>query len=365
MESKKVTGLYVLLAVILIAVVGTIVGGTLMFKKVDATNKAIIKMTTEEKEEEKEDDVVIAGQYTIKSTLDISDAYKSGDDSKLSEQDKETLEMASKILDEIIKDDMTDYDKELAIYEWMVTNVTTGSSSLMPASNDPESVSTPHGVLKDHNAVCVGYATTFRMLLQMVDIECKVVHNVEKYHSWDLVKLDDGWYHVDCYSDAGWNKYSNFNMSDSMCSRGHEWNREFWPAAIGTKYNYAIKNAVALNDVFEIPKKLRESLEKGGENLYFRIGKDPDGFKEKILSAMYSSAMEMTSAYCDVTFSMCEDDDKNKYLSILITKYGSPSQSTLSEENQTKLDEAMQEAFTDYAGEGMMDMPEVPVEPVG
>ena len=71
---------------------------------------------TEEEPEESEDDVVIADEYTIHSTRQISDAYLSGDLSALSDRDKETLDMAKKVLASEIKDGMSDYDKELAIY---------------------------------------------------------------------------------------------------------------------------------------------------------------------------------------------------------------------------------------------------------
>ena len=33
--------------------------------------------------------------------------------------------------------------------------------------------------------------------------ECKVEHNTEKFHSWDVVKIDGDWYITDIYSDAG------------------------------------------------------------------------------------------------------------------------------------------------------------------
>ena len=69
-----------------------------------------------------EDDVAVAGEYYIRSTLPISDAYKSGDTSALDSKQLETLSMASKVLDEIITDGMTPYDKELAVYDWMCAN---------------------------------------------------------------------------------------------------------------------------------------------------------------------------------------------------------------------------------------------------
>lgn len=45
------------------------------------------------KGETKEDGVTIMGQYTIRSTLPISDAYRSGNTSGLDSKEKETLDM--------------------------------------------------------------------------------------------------------------------------------------------------------------------------------------------------------------------------------------------------------------------------------
>lgn len=115
----------------------------------------------------------------------------------------------------------------------------------------------PYGVLKNKKAVCVGYATTFRMFMQMLNIECMVVHDSGLGHSWDLVKLDNEWYHTDIYMDADNANYNNFNMNDAVCSEGHDWNQSFFPAATGVKYSYAYQNKEDLNDVYKIPAKLK------------------------------------------------------------------------------------------------------------
>ena len=358
MESKRNTGLYVLLSVILVVAIASSAVSGVAVAQVMQANKTLKKMNEEKVEKTQEDNVMIAGQYEIKSTVAISDAYKNQDDSKLSETDKETLKMASDVLDEIITDEMkTDYDKELAVYEWMVENISSGSNSLLVTSNSPEAVSTPHGVLKGHNAVCVGYATTFRLFMQMLDIECKVVHNNEKYHSWDEVKLDDDWYYVDVYSDAGGTTYNNFNMTDTMCERGHDWDHSFWPSAVGTKYNYAILNAEKCDDLYAIPEKIRKSMEEGGKTMFFNIGTDEDGSKQSILTAMYQSAMSYVGQWnSDVTFSMMEGNDDEYILSIYFYNYNqSGGESQISEDQQQKLDESMQKAFEGYNGEGMMN----------
>ena len=146
--------------------------------------KGIYDLKTEANatEETTEDNVkIMNGEYEILSTTQISDAYKSGNTNGLSEKDKETLEMAKAVLDEVITDDMTTaYDKEKAIYDWMTSklNYDTGVLQVIPQTS--ADCDNPYSVLKYHNAVCVGYATTFRLFMQMLDIPCMVVHNTEK-----------------------------------------------------------------------------------------------------------------------------------------------------------------------------------------
>ena len=115
----------------------------------------------------------------------------------------------------------------------------------------------PNGVLKNHEAVCVGYATTFRLFMQMLGIDCMVVHDSHLSHSWDLVKLDGQWYHTDIYSDAGSGEgnFSHFNLNDEMMN-SQEWNTDFFPAADGYEYNYAYVNRTQCKDVYTIPEQM-------------------------------------------------------------------------------------------------------------
>ena len=125
--------------------------------------------------------------------------------------------MASAVLDEIITDGMTPYEKDLAVYDWMCANLGHEGGVTVVIPTAPEYSAEPYGVLKYGAAVCVGFATTFRLFMQMMDIDCMVVHN--SYHSWNLVNLDGEWYHTDIYSDVDRGNYANFNMTDEMCSR--------------------------------------------------------------------------------------------------------------------------------------------------
>ena len=239
-----------------------------------------------------EDDVVIAGEYTIRSTKQISDAYRSGDTSALSDRDKETLDLAKNVLEKVITDGMTDYEKEEAVYKWLTTKLTndTGLLTVIPTTGD--GVDNPYGVLKNHQAVCVGYATTFRLFMQMMGIECMVIHSSDRIHSWDLVNLDGDWYHVDCYMDSDNGNYANFNMNDQAAASGHEWNMDFFPAATGIKYSPALMNRHTIEDVYAIPAFVRDMIKNRETAASCTFEKKIDAQTEPTASAMMDRISE-------------------------------------------------------------------------
>ncbi len=289
-EQKK-RMIYVLTAVLLAAVLCST--ATSLF-----TAKAVFDLRSEKEAaaQPKEDGVpIMGGQFEIRSTLPISDAYKSGSDAGLDEKQKETLSMATAVLEEIIKDGMSDYEKEKAVYDWMSTKLTydTGVLQVIPkTSSDSDN---PYGTLKYHNAVCVGYATTFRMFMQMLNIECMVVHNSEAYHSWNLVKLDNEWYHVDVYFDQGTGGYASFNLNDEQRGSIQSWDRNFFPAASGTKYNYAIQNKTPLKDIYEIPQRLRAAMDEGQSFLSFSFDAIDEAHAQ-IVESMFTDLTSYTTS---------------------------------------------------------------------
>ncbi|MBR6702458.1 MAG: hypothetical protein IKI78_04895, partial [Clostridia bacterium] len=207
-----------------------------------------------------------------------SDAYKSGDTSALDDRQKETLDMAKEVISDEIKKGADDYGKELAIYSYLTAKMKndTGLLTVIPTSG--EDSDNPYGVLKYHSAVCVGYATTFRLFMQMLDIDCKVVHSIDLGHSWNLVKLDGEWYHVDCYMDAGGSYLRSFNMNDELCAQSHDWNREIFPAATGLKHNPMVNEAKIIDDLYAIPAWFSKNIEKESDRFScsFREDISPD-----------------------------------------------------------------------------------------
>ena len=343
-------------AVLAVVLTAGVVGSTTLSAFNLATLKSYVASQQEDQNEETTEDYVkIAEQYEIKPTTNISDAYKSGDTSKLTDKEKETLDMAKDALKEMkIKDDMSDFEKEKAVYDWMTSSLQHDQGALTVIPTTQEDCDNPYGVLKYHNAVCVGYATTFRMFMQMMDIECMVEHNNEKYHSWDVAKIDGDWYITDIYSDAGNGNYAHFKMTNNMFTQEQNWDQEFFPVANSLKYNMAYQNKQTVDSVYDIPKALRKAMDKQQGSLMIAFKEKIDDEKAQIANAAVSSVsdMLMNNNYKDMpyainTYSWVTDPDSGDYLySITFSSYNTNNNTqNLTDDQLQKINDAVTKAL--------------------
>ncbi len=346
MNEKKMTGFMVFISLFLcISVALSAVTLISQKKTVDKINE----MQGFAEDVNQEDDVTIAGTYTIKSTLPISDAYISGDTSKLDDTQKETLDMAKEVLDEIITDGMSDFEKEKAVYVWLTAKLTsnTGILTVIPTRNGDND--NPHDVLKYRSAVCVGYATTFRMFMQMLGIECKVVHSSDLTHSWDLVKLDDGWYHTDCYMDNESSNYQNFNMDDNRCAQGHDWTREYFPAATGKKYNYIFSICDELDDIYAIPAWLTDAIINRKSVISCTFKTEINEKNEKKAQYMVEQLMQQFEMSEDFSLSfdwMLNED--SKYVLCFYINFYNEASTEVDEKTASRVEKAISKAMENY-----------------
>lgn len=235
-------------------------------------------------------------------------AYKSGDGSRLDEKDTFVLEKLTEIIGDIIKDGMTDYEKEKAVYDWQRAWVAYSEEDLNPISSAADNY-TPYGVLRSHNAICVGNATTFKLFMDALEIPCKIIHSTEQgEHAWNVVQLDGEWYHVDVTFDGGSGDnpgYAYFNVPDTVKDDGSwPWDHSVIPAANGTKYCYMLNNAVECEDLYDVPEAIKTAID-GGDSFVAVILKDRTDFNravaEYISNAMY---IEEGNVYFSNTYSL-------------------------------------------------------------
>ncbi|MBP3817289.1 MAG: hypothetical protein J6H31_03220 [Butyrivibrio sp.] len=114
----------------------------------------------------------------------------------------ESARKAIEVLLPIITPDMTDYDKAVAAHDWLCTNCEGDSSSYESKDYMPYDFSAD-GPLLYGTSLCKGYAEAFRLFMNILQIENRIVQGYVRdgYHAWNEVKIDGKWYAVDVTFD--------------------------------------------------------------------------------------------------------------------------------------------------------------------
>ena len=130
------------------------------------------------------------------------------DDATYEKQKQEIYLKANEVIDEIIKPEMTDYEKVVAIWDYLEDNTeyeieayeyAKQNNFSMEGSTGFENTFNTYGILCEGKGVCQSYAYTFKLLAHTCGIESDVIigtmHNVS--HAWNAIKIDGKWYMID------------------------------------------------------------------------------------------------------------------------------------------------------------------------
>lgn len=259
--------------------------------EIDELNKKIEELSARIDELEESYDEFDFGEeiHEVYDDTAVVEAYKKKDPSGLTDsKDKYIYDRLVKAVDEIITDGMSDYEKEKAVYDYIFYGSQFDDESLSPVDfgEDEDMSHTPYGFFHDHNTICVGNATTFKLFMDVLGINCEIIHSTEEgEHAWNIVELDGDWYHVDVTFDGGSNVplYSNFNVTDQVKEAvGYPWDIEDFHECTATKYNYVMMNAEELKDIYKLPGAIKEHLGQGTTAMYVTLPvpelADPENF---------------------------------------------------------------------------------------
>lgn len=140
---------------------------------------------------------------------------------------------AQAVADAVTHDGQSDYEKVVALHDWMTENNAYDRTYTYFAAED---------IFLYRTGVCQAYMEAYSCLLKAVGIEVKEITGTAggEAHGWNLVRLDGEWYHVDCTWDDpvpdGNERHDYCCVPDSVMQEDHEWNAADYPAATGTKY---------------------------------------------------------------------------------------------------------------------------------
>ncbi len=215
---------------------------------------------------------------------------KNGDITQASLRAQQLYEATQKVRNKKIKANMTPYQKELAFYNYLIKHCKYDhkhagnckcNDTTRDVSIEESSCHTAYGALVEGKPVCSGYARAMTLLLACEGINSKLVFGQSQgeYHNWNLIELDDKWYHLDVTWDDVEKKtcyYSYLNITDKMMAKTHAWTITMYPEANGKKYNYYRYNKNYFNKKKSFKNRLKKELIQKNKKSYCAM---IDGFR--------------------------------------------------------------------------------------
>lgn len=163
--------------------------------------------------------------------------------------DEQLSEWTEKALS-TVNSEMTTYEKEKAIYDFIVDNT--------EYSLDSELNQSLISVVKG-KSVCLGYTKAMKYLCDKINIPCVVVEGTSKdgiAHSWNKVQINNDWYNVDATNSNTAQMFSNsydmFNITDELISiqytetqiGGESTSKEITSGESSIEFEYPIANSI-------------------------------------------------------------------------------------------------------------------------
>lgn len=182
-------------------------------------------------------------QYDILNTFLKIDFRYVDSVEELKRKEKLVNEKVQEIVKSTITNEMGEYEKEKALYDYLVNNceydMDTFNSGVWDKNNDE------YSALINGLSMCKGYAQAMNRLLKAANIESKIVigdiidaeePDKEKLgHAWNIVKINGKNYHIDATWDSTYTHMYNetssyfFNLADEEIESTRTWERKSYP----------------------------------------------------------------------------------------------------------------------------------------
>jgi len=186
---------------------------------------------------------------------------------------------AKEVVGQIITSEMSDFEKELVIHDYIVHHVSYDQS---PVPED--AVFTIYGALINGRAVCHGYAEAFQYMSYLAGLNTHIVFGTAQVdgvrigHAWNMIELDSKYYHV----DTTWNDpvssigshnitYDYFNVTDQDLMATHTWNMSDYERGTGTYYNYFTYHRLEVMGTEGLRAYLQDEFNKGSKVITIKV----------------------------------------------------------------------------------------------
>ena len=201
----------------------------------------------------------------------VYDSMKNGKEIPAERKEAAELkEVCEKFLKEEITESMNDYEKELAIHDFIINSCEYSDVSEATYQHGA------YGALVMGDAWCEGYSRAAALLLRLCDIDAKLIKGFvgenpegkDSNHMWNQVKLGNTWYHLDLTMDDP--KRDNpvichlyLNVSDDKMAADRSWDRDNSETCTSMSDNYFVRNKISFSDDESLQQYIRSELENG------------------------------------------------------------------------------------------------------
>lgn len=218
---------------------------------------------------------------------------------KIEEYDKAIIDGLQIFKSRYIKNDMTDYEKEIVIHDYLIKTVSYDEDSIKEEEQRlrHSEIYNILGPLLRKKAVCWGIACAFKLLCDYCQIKCFVVigdalpiRDGSAGHAWNIVRLDDENYHVDVTWDIKKKGdisfiYDYLNLNDHLIKMDHTWDDAIYPLCKSLDFNYYHRNKLYVRTLDQIPDYVSNGILSGKKYLTFKFANempDQEAIREKI-----------------------------------------------------------------------------------
>lgn len=216
----------------------------------------------------------VASEYDLLEAVEQRDRPLIIEDSRT----KKIYEEALRINSEIIKPDMTAFDKELAIHDYIVLHNEYDYVNYL-ADTIPDDSYSSYGIFFNGTAVCQGYAYATHILLELAGIDSQIVTGEANGggHAWNKVNIDGEYYNLDVTWDDpvpnvdGRTTYTYFNVTDEQLALNHTWEMKEFPSATATAANYYESKGLVVRSVEELRTRLNAAIASHSSTVSFRV----------------------------------------------------------------------------------------------
>ena len=162
------------------------------------------------------------------------------------------------------------------------------------------------GALLQRDAVCEGFARSFKLICDYLNIPCVVISGTAinhflqtEAHAWNLVRINDVSYHI----DTTWNRnYKSeggiplyYCVSDWLIQLDHQWNHAIWPAC--NNKGKIESSIIKLSSPLELENVLKRVLSEKKVRIILQFPKQFDSIEKvsKQLEKSFNSVQKNCS----------------------------------------------------------------------